>query len=103
MGSSEALHFWALGAIPGVTKSTGASPATPKKLGIYINPTPALLPDPLQPVIDLLPRVERGCTVARLPDRRERLGVPGADRVRLRRRLPPRPRELVEAWYGAGV
>src|SRR5919108_569274 len=47
----------------GVPQSKGASPASPKKLGIYIIPNPTLLPDPLAPVLEgLVPRAERACT-----------------------------------------
>jgi hypothetical protein len=111
-GQIGALHFWALGSIKGVPASAGASPASPKKLGSYINPNPFLGPDPLQEAIDALnvrrtlnglPRLERGCTVHVF-----RIGgngtaspgpvAPGFDGVS---RLGPRT--LVTAWYGAGI
>ena len=43
-----ALHFYALAPLDGVNVSDGASPANPRKLGIYVNPNPGLDPDPLQ-------------------------------------------------------
>jgi hypothetical protein len=102
-GVIGAIHFWALGSIKGAPQSKGASPATPKKLGIYINPNPTLLPDPLQPAIDLLPRAERGCTshVFRIGGNGSVSAgpiAPGFDGV-----SSLGQRELVEAWYGAGV
>jgi hypothetical protein len=111
-GTVGMLHFWALDRISGVAASNGASPSNPKKLGSYQNPNPLLGPDPLQEAIDALnlrrlangqPRLERACTVHVF-----RIGgngtaspgevAPGFDGVS---RLGPR--ELVTAWYGAGV
>lgn len=102
-GVIGAIHFYALGAIKGVPQSKGASPAAPKKLGIYINPNPTLAADPLQAAINLLPRLERGCTshVFRIGGNGSTSAgpiAPGFDGVS---RLGQR--ELVEAWYGAGV
>ena len=111
-GQIGAVHFWALAPIKGIAKSAGASLTSPKKLGAYINPSPALGPDPLQEAIDALnlrrelsglPRFERGCTahVFRLGgDGTASPGevAPGFDGVS---RLPNR--RLIEAWYGAGV
>lgn len=102
-GLAGGLHFWALAPIKGVPASTGASPSSPKRLGAYFNPNPTMLPDPLAAAIGQLPRAERGCTVHVF-----RIGgngtaspgeiVKGADGVS---RLPSR--QLVTAWYGAGV
>jgi hypothetical protein len=102
-GVIGALHFWALAPLKGVAQSKGASPASPKKLGFYVNPNPNLTPDPLQPVIDLVPRIERGCTshVFRIGGNGSVSAgpiAPGLDGVSS---LPQR--QLVEAWYGAGV
>jgi hypothetical protein len=97
------IHFWALAPIAGLARTKGASPTSPKKIGVYFNPNPTLAPDPLQPAIDLLPRAERGCTAHVF-----RIGgngtsspgpvYPGLDGVS---GLPGR--QLAEAWYGAGV
>ncbi|MBA2361086.1 MAG: hypothetical protein H0V79_09185 [Actinobacteria bacterium] len=111
-GRLGGLHFLALGEIDGVPRSQGATPSRPKKLGFYVNPNPALGPDPVQEAIDALntrrtlsslPRLERGCTVHVF-----RIGgngtaspgpaAPGFDGVS---RLPHR--QLVTGWYGAGT
>lgn len=98
-----ALHFYALAPMRGIPRSVGASPANPKRLGIYINPQPLVGPDPLAPAISTLPRSERGCTVHVF-----RIGgngsssagpaAPGYDGVSSLGK-----RQLVTAWYGAGV
>jgi len=98
-----ALHFYALTPLPGVAHSAGASPSTPKKLGVYINPQPIVGPDVLQPVMRTLPRSERGCTVHvfRLGGNgtagpgQIATGFDGISRLSSRR--------LTTAWYGAGV
>jgi hypothetical protein len=102
-GIIGALHFFALAPLNGVPQSAGASPASPKKLGDYFNPNPLLAYDVLAPAIKELPRAERGCTahVFRLggngstsPGPIQR-GYDGVSRIG--------KRQLVEAWYGAGV
>ena len=102
-GVIGALHFWALGSIKGVPQSQGASPAAPKKLGIYVNKRPTMAPDPLQSAINLLPRPERACTshVFRVGGNGSTSAGPIAKGFDGVSRLPTR--ELVEAWYGAGV
>jgi hypothetical protein len=111
-GQIGALHFYALAPMKGVPGSAGASLTSPKKLGVYINPSPLLGPDPLQEAIDALngrrvlnglPRLERGCTshVFRISGNGTSSPgevAPGFDGVS---RLPAY--RLVEAWYGAGV
>jgi hypothetical protein len=111
-GQIGALHFYALAPMKGVSGSAGASLTNPKKLGVYINPSPLLGPDPLQEAIDALngrrvlsglPRLERGCTshVFRISGNGTSSPgevAPGFDGVS---RLPAY--RLVEAWYGAGV
>jgi hypothetical protein len=102
-GIIGAAHFWALQPIDGLPTTAGASPATPKKIGIWVYPNPGLLVDPLQPVLTSLGRTERGCTIHVF-----RLGgngslspgeaFPGFDGVS---RLPIR--QLTTAHYGAGV
>jgi hypothetical protein len=103
-GVIGAIHFWALGAITGVPQSKGASPASPKKLGIYIIPNPTLLPDPLAPVLEgLVPRAERACTshVFRIGGNGTSSPGPIAPGFGGVSSLPKR--QLTEAWYGAGV
>ena len=102
-GVLGALHFWALREIPRLPRTAGATPATPKKLGVYFNPNPGLLPEVLGPFLDLIPRLERGCTVHVF-----RLGgngtaspgpiLPGLDGVSRNA-----VRVLSTASYGAGV
>lgn len=92
-------HFWALAEIVGVPESSGASPATPKKLGTWFYPQTF----PVDPLAPVLPRTERACTIHVF-----RLGgngtaspgpaEPGFDGVS---GLPDR--EAVTAHYGAGV
>jgi hypothetical protein len=97
------MHFWALARIKGVAASSGASPATPRRIGGWFYPNPLLSVDPLAPLLATLPRAERACTihVFRLggngtasPGEIERGfdGVSGLSR-----------REAVSAHYGAGV
>jgi hypothetical protein len=102
-GFMGALHFYALGSIKGVAKSAGASPAAPKKLGIFVNPNPSLPVDPLQGILATLPRGERGCTVHVF-----RLGgngsvSPGEADAGLGGVSSLPERQLVTAWYGGGV
>jgi len=97
------LHFFALAPIDGQPRTQRASLTNPISLGEYFAPNPMKAYDPLQPVIDSLPRVERGCTahVFRLGGNGSTSPGPiqqGYDGVsRLGKRL------LSEAWYGAGV
>ena len=79
------MHFWALGSVPG--GPTGASPATPKRLGSWFYPNPTLAVDPLEPVLAGLGRTERGCTIHVFRNGGNGSVGPGADPVRLRRRL----------------
>ena len=98
------LHFYALQPIDiAPEKSAGATPASPKKIGVYFYPNPGLLADPLQSAINQLPRTERGCTAHVF-----RLGgngtsspgpaAPGYDGVA---RIGWR--QLTLGWYGAGT
>jgi hypothetical protein len=90
------MHFWALD--PSVR--SGASLATPKKIGTWIYPNVGPAADPFT---DPLPRAERGCTIHVF-----RFGgnggaspgpaAPGFDGVS---GLPPR--QGVAAHYGAGI
>lgn len=102
-GIIGAGHFWAVAPISGRPDTTGASPANPVKLGIWLYPNPGLLVDPLEPVLASIGRTERACTIHVF-----RLGgngglspgeaYPGLDGVS---RLPDR--QLTTAHYGAGV
>jgi hypothetical protein len=57
------LHFFALAELKGVPASKGASPSKPKKLGDYFSPNPLMTYDPLQGILDSMPRLERACTI----------------------------------------
>lgn len=96
-------HFWALRPITGLPGTTGAGPATPKKLGTWIYPNPKLALDPLDPILSTLPRSERGCTIHVFRAGGDGSNVPGElapgfDGVS---RLPIR--QLTAGHYGAGV
>ena len=96
-------HFWAIAPITGRPETTSASPANPVKLGIWVNPNPGLLVDPLEPALASIGRAERACTIHVF-----RIGgngslspgeaYPGLDGVS---RLPNR--QLTTAHYGSGV
>jgi hypothetical protein len=102
-GLMGAIHFWALKPLRGVPESEGATPATPRKLGIYVNPNPTRLPDPLAGAITSLPRGERGCTVHVFRIGGNGTSSPGeaASGYGGVSTLPQR--QLVTAWYGGGV
>jgi hypothetical protein len=102
-GVIGALHFWALGSISGVPASAGAKPSAPKRLGIYINPNPTRLPDPLRAAIGALPRAERGCTVHVFRIGGNGTSSPGAGASGLDGVSQLPARQLTTAWYGAGV
>ncbi len=97
-----ALHFYALAPLKGVSESAGATPATPKKLGIYVNPNPTLAPDPLQSTLDTL-RLERGCTVHVFRLGGNGTAGPGAVERGYDGVSKLGKRQLVTAWYGAGT
>jgi hypothetical protein len=101
-GLIGAIHFWALDRIAGVPASVGAKPTAPKRIGVYVNPSPTRAPDPLGPALAGLGRAERGCTVHVFRIGGNGTSSPGAaggaDGVST---LPAR--QLVTAWYGAGV
>ncbi|CAN5615821.1 hypothetical protein BH20CHL6_BH20CHL6_05940 [soil metagenome] len=104
-GVVGALHFWALRPIRSAPFTSGATPANPVRLGIWVNPNPPFVDLPGVPDEAFLP-VElrgRGCTVHVF-----RIGqngtaspgevAPGFDGVS---RIPQR--RLSTAFYGAGV
>jgi hypothetical protein len=102
-GNIGGMHFWALSQLTGVPASSGASPATPRKIGTWIYPNPTLAIDPLQPVLQTLGRTERGCTIHVFRNGGNGSAgpgpiTPGFDGVS---RLPVG--EAVSAHYGAGV
>jgi hypothetical protein len=95
------MHFWALERLSGAPQSTGASPATPKRIGGWFYPNPLLKPLPL--AFTTVPRTERACTIHVF-----RLGGNGtASPGSVQRGFDgvsslPR-RQAVSAHYGAGV
>ena len=95
-GKIGAAHFWALAPIDGVTKSEGASPSTPKKVGTWLYPNPTLATDPIG-------RVERACSIHVFRIGGNGGAGPGAIQSGFdgKSRLPSR--QLVAAHYGAGV
>ena len=95
------MHFWALGTVAG--GPSGASPATPKRLGTWFYPNPTLALDPLAPALAGLGRTERACTVHVFRNGGNGSAGPGAieggfDGVSS---LPAT--QAVAAHYGAGV
>ena len=96
------LHFWALAPLKGVAASKGASPESPKRLGAYFNPNPTLLPDPLEGALGDQ-RIERGCTVHVFRLGGNGTSSPGAGAAGLDGVSTLGSRDLVTAWYGAGV
>jgi hypothetical protein len=97
------LHFFALAELKGVPQSKGASPSNPKKLGDYFTPNPQMTYDPLQPLLDSTPRLERACTIHVF-----RLGgngsvSPGPIQSGFDGVATLGPRELTSAHYGAGT
>lgn len=102
-GIIGALHFWALAPIAGVPASSGARPSAPKRLGIYINPNPTRLPDPLRGAVAALPRAERGCTAHVFRIGGNGSSSPGEAAAGFGGVSTLGSRELVTAWYGAGV
>lgn len=97
------LHFFALAEIKGVPASKGASPATPKKLGDYFTPNPQMTYDPLQPLLDTAPRVERGCTIHVFRIGGNGSVSPGPIQAGFDGVATLGPRELTSAHYGAGT
>jgi hypothetical protein len=102
-GLIGAVHFWALDRIGGVPASVGAKPAAPKRLGVYVNPSPTRAPDPLAAAIAGLPRAERGCTVHVFRIGGNGSSSPGEPAAGLGGVSTLPSRQLVTAWYGAGV
>lgn len=102
-GVIGALHFWALAPLPGVPASSGAKPSVPKRLGVYVNPNPTRLPDPLASAIGGLPRAERGCTVHVFRIGGNGTASPGEAAAGYGGVSTLPSRQLVTAWYGAGV
>jgi hypothetical protein len=98
-----ALHFWALAPITGVKQSAGATPSAPKKIGVYVNPRPPLLVDPLAGIIATLPRPERGCTVHVFRIGGNGTSSPGEIAAGFGGVSTLPMRQLTTAWYGAGV
>lgn len=102
-GMIGALHFYALDDVAGVPSTRLASHSNPVKLGLYVNPNPNARPDLLGPTVAQLPRAERGCTVHvfRIGGNGSVSPGPAANGFDGVSRLSNR--QLVTAWYGAGV
>lgn len=100
-----ALHFYALADLrPTVADKTDkASHRNPVKLGIYVNPQPTLGIDPLNPIINGLPRLDRGCTVHVFRIGGNGTSGPGPIEARYDGVSKLNGRQLVTGWYGAGV
>ncbi len=98
-----ALHFWALAEMADVPQSAGATPSTPKKIGYYVNPQPLVGPDPLQPLIETLPRTERACTSHVFRIGGNGSSSPGAAQDGFDGVSSLDSRELTLGWYGAGT
>ena len=109
-GIIGSAHFWAVKPIPGIDETSNASEANPIFIGAYVNPNPGLNPE-TQALVDALEvygRSERGCTahVFRLGGNGTAapgpmLGPGDAEDFDGVSDLPNR--QMVEAWYGAGV
>jgi len=95
-GKVGGAHFWALAEIAGVAKSTGASPATPKKLGTWLYPNPTL-------VADAIGRTERGCTIHVFRNGGNGSAGPGPIQAGFDGVSGLPVRQFVTAHYGAGV
>jgi hypothetical protein len=102
-GVIGAVHFYALAQVEGQPQTATASIANPVKLGDYFIPNPLMAYDPLDSLVQQLPRAERACTahVFRLGGNGSNSAGPiqrGYDGVSTLAR-----RQMAEAWYGAGV
>jgi hypothetical protein len=75
----------------------------PVKLGIWVNPNPGLLVDPLEPALAAIGRTERACTIHVFRIRRQREPLPGEAYPRHRRRVAPARSPAHDAHYGSGV
>ncbi len=96
-------HFWALAPVSGRDETSGATPASPRRLGAWFYPNPLLALDPLAPAIALLPRTERSCTIHVFRNGGNGTAGPGAIAARYDGVSRLTDRELVVAHYGAGV
>ena len=81
------MHFWALERISGVAAITGASPASPKRIGGWFYPNPTVLPDVLATRLSHDRPRRAGVHDPRLPARRQRNCVARVDPAGVRRRL----------------
>ncbi|HEV8055926.1 MAG TPA: hypothetical protein VGP51_05520 [Nocardioidaceae bacterium] len=96
-------HFWALAPVPGLARTSGATPTQPVKLGTYFNPDPgvAFIPDPIQ---ELFPgRPERACTSHVFRIGGNGTASPGPVGARFDGVSRLADRLMTQAWYGAGV
>jgi hypothetical protein len=95
------MHFWALGSVRG--GPTGATPATPKRLGTWFYPNPTLGIDPLAPALAGLGRTERGCTIHVFRNGGNGSVGPGAIQRGFDGVSSLPATQAVSAHYGAGV
>ena len=102
-GTIGGNHYWALAPVPGLARTSAASPTQPVKLGTYFNPDPgvAFIPDPIQ---DMIPgRPERGCTSHVFRIGGNGTASPGPVDGRFDGVSGLAGRLMAQAWYGAGV
>jgi hypothetical protein len=97
------LHFFALAELKGVPASKGAGPSNPKKLGDYFSPNPLMTYDPLQSILDSMPRLERACTIHVFRIGGNGSVSPGPIQTGYDGVSSLGPRELTSAHYGAGT
>jgi hypothetical protein len=97
------MHFWALQPIAGVAASTGAAPASPKRIGGWFYPNPSLLVDPLAPALLGIGRLERACTIHVFRAGGNGTAGPGEIQSTFDGVSRLSNRQLVSAHYGAGV
>jgi hypothetical protein len=102
-GMIGGMHFWALQRLSGVASSTGASPATPKRIGGWFYPNPTIAPDPLSAALAERGRAERACTIHVFRLGGNGTASPGAIQKGFDGVSTLNRRQTVSAHYGAGV
>jgi hypothetical protein len=91
-GKIGGAHFWAID-----------DPAAPRKLGTWVYPNPALLIDPLAPVLAGIGRTERACTIHVFRNGGNGSAGPGPIQSGFDGVSSLPGRQLVTAHYGAGT
>lgn len=110
-GIIGSAHFWAVKPIAGIPETDDATEADPIFIGAYVNPNPGLTPETesLVEALALHGRSERGCTahVFRLGGNGTAapgpMRGPGDETGAFDGVSSLDNRQMVEAWYGAGV